>query len=108
MKRERTGSFPVGVNARLQEDRLHVIKRGKRMIATSRFDELLIGVEGRFVLDDRGFEMQKYLFPSFVGAVLRLATRATARGAFFLAAWSRSNFKNNEAIFVNVRYLAWQ
>jgi hypothetical protein len=83
MKRERTGSFPVGVNARLQEDRLHVIKRGKRMIATSRFDELLIGVEERFALDDRGFEMQKYLFPSFVGAVLRLATRATARGAFF-------------------------
>jgi hypothetical protein len=52
------------VNARLQEDRLHVIKRGKRIAATSGLDELLIGVEGRFVLDDRGFEMQKYLFPS--------------------------------------------
>jgi hypothetical protein len=83
MKRERTGSFPVGVNARLQEDRLHVIKRGKRMIATSGLDELLIVVEGRFVLDDRAFEMQKYLFPSFVGAVLRLARRATVRGALF-------------------------
>jgi hypothetical protein len=61
------------VDARLQEDRLHVIKRGKRIVATSGLDELLIGVEGRFVLDDRGFEIQTYLFPSFVGAVLRLA-----------------------------------
>jgi hypothetical protein len=79
------------------------------MIATSGLDELLIGVEGRFVLDDRGFEMQKYLFPSFVGAVLRLARRVTVRGAFSGSlAWSESNFKNNEAIFVNVRYLAWQ
>ena len=119
MKRERTGSFPVGVNARLQEDRLHVIKRGKRMIATSGLDELLIVVEGRFVLDDRGFEMQKYLFPSFPsysrrrGAVLRLARRATVQcsawGLFFGSlARSESNFQNNEAIFVNVRYLAWQ
>ena len=80
MKRERTGSFPVGVNARLQEDRLHVIKRGKRMIATSGLDELLIVVEGRFVLDDRAFEMQKYLFPSFPSYSRRRSASASEEG----------------------------
>jgi hypothetical protein len=44
MERERTGSFPAVVSARLQELTGGINERGKRTIATSGLDELSMGV----------------------------------------------------------------